>query len=158
MKPYIEHDGKTYEFEANFTLKREYDREYQSLVRNAIVEQGISEKQYNEYKEIANFIEQNKDENSFDRLTNKQKETLSQMFSLIENLTFVSLYEKYCYKMLNAKYNITQKEYETMLEGLAEEYGISFVDTFVQKVCEKVFTQTVEKKQQEKKTLPQWMN
>ena len=36
MKPYIEHNGKTYEFEANFTLKREYDREYQNRLRKAV--------------------------------------------------------------------------------------------------------------------------
>ena len=58
--------------------------------------------------------------------------------------------------MINNKYNISKLEFEEMLEGFADEYGIEYVDILLQKVCEKVFTQVVEKK--EKKTLPSWMN
>lgn len=156
MKPYIEHNGVVYEFEANFTLKREYDREYQNCLRNSILEEGLTAEQYNEFKEISDYVEKNKEE-GFDKLSKEQKEKLANMINIVDKFSYLDLYDKYCYKMLNDKYKMTRQQYELMLEGLAEEYGISFVDKFIQKVCDKVFTQQVEKKQN-KKPLPEWMN
>lgn len=155
-KPYIEHNEKIYEFEANFTLKREFEREKQSETRKLVLATGLNEEQYQEYQEIQKFIEEHKEE-GLQKLSNKQKQTLSSMFELIDNLNFTDLYDKYCFKMLNKKYNITREEFEEILEGLSEDYGMEFVDVFVQKVCDTVFTQPVEKKQN-KKPLPTWMN
>ena len=35
-KPYIEYNGEKYEFEANFTLKREYDKEIQNEYQKSL--------------------------------------------------------------------------------------------------------------------------
>lgn len=151
--PYVEHKGKKYEFVADFLLKREFDRERQNEVRKCLIKSGATEKDYAKFNEIQKFIEENQ-EKGLDSLNNEQKELLVRMFDLLETLNLIELYEKYCFKMLEQKYNFTKQQFSEMLEGLAEDYGISFVDTFVQKVCEKVFTQAVEK--EEKKTLPNW--
>ena len=37
---------------------------------------------------------------------------LSEVVELTSNLDFSSTYEKYCFKMLNAKYDITQEEFD----------------------------------------------
>ena len=79
---------------------------------------------------------------------------LAELVSLTEKLTLTDLYEKYCFKMLENKYNITRETFEKMLEGFAEEYGFEFVDILLQKVCEKVFTRVAENK---KKPLPSWI-
>lgn len=154
-KPYIEHNGTIYEFEADFMLRREFERDKQSEVRKAILNSGMSEDQYKDFKEIQDFIEKNQ-EKGLSSLSNDQKEKLSNMFDIIDNLNFVDLYDTYCFKMLKNKYNITRFEFNQILEGFAEEFGMEYVDILVQKVCDKVFTQQVEKKQ-EKKTLPTWM-
>lgn len=151
--PYVEYKGKKYEFEANFPLKREFERERQAEIRKSLLKSGVSEKDYNDFNEIKTFIEENKEE-GYDALSEKQKETLSRMFELTDKISLTSLYDQYCFKMLNKKYAMTKNEFDSLLEGLSEEYGISFVDTFVEKVCEKVFTQQVENKKE--KALPNW--
>lgn len=152
-KPYVEYKGKKYEFEADFPLKRQFDRERQSEIRKSLLKSGVTEKAYNEFNEIKTFIEQNQ-EKGYDALSEKQKETLAKMFDLTDKVSLVSLYDEYCFKMLNKKYGMNRDEFNSLLEGLANKYGISFVDTFVEKVCEKVFTQVVESEKAE--TLPNW--
>lgn len=151
--PYIEYKGQKYEFEANFLMKREFDRERQNEVRKSLIKSGVTEKDYEKFTEIQKFVEENQ-EKGLEALSDSQKEILVEMFDLLDTLSLTSLYEKYCFKMLEKKYDLTRKEFEAMLEGLAEEYGYSFVDTLVQKVCEKVFTQVVEN--ENKKALPNW--
>ena len=132
-KPYIEHNGTTYEFEASFKLQREYN------------------------KEMQNKLEENKDKD-IELLKDKDlMNKLSEVVELTSNLDFSSTYEKYCFKMLNEKYNITKEEFETMLEEFGNEYGIEYVDIMLQKVCEKVFTRMGEKKETSKKPLPKFM-
>ena len=152
-KPYVEYKGKKYEFEADFPLKRQFDRERQSEIRKSLLKSGVTEKSYNEFNEIKTFIEQNQ-EKGYDALSEKQKETLAKMFDLTDKISLVSLYDEYCFKMLNKKYGMSRDEFNSVLEGLANKYGIAFVDTFVEKVCEKVFTQAVESEKAE--TLPNW--
>ena len=156
-KPYIEHNGTTYEFEASFKLQREYNKEMQNNVIKAINDSGIDESKLEDIKEFQKKLEENKDKDielfKDEELMNK----LSEIVELTSNLDFSSTYEKYCFKMLNAKYNITQEEFETMLEEFGNEYGIEYVDIMLQKVCEKVFTRMGEKKQPSKKPLPKFM-
>lgn len=152
-KPYIEYKGKKYEFEASFTLKREFDRQRQSDIRKALIKSGVTEKDYEKFKKIQDFIEENK-EKGLDALTNEQKDLLASMFDLLNDISLNELYDEYCYKMLNRTYGMQRSEFNSLLEGLANEYGIGFVDTLVQKVCEKVFTPMVESVQE--KPLPNW--
>ena len=156
-RPYIEHNGTTYEFEASFKLQREYNKEMQKNVIKAINESGIDESKLEDIKEFQKKLEENKDKDielfKDEELMNK----LSEVVELTSNLDFSETYEKYCFKMLNAKYNITKEEFDTMLEEFGNEYGIEYVDIMLQKVCEKVFTQMGEKKQPSKKPLPKFM-
>ena len=149
-RPYIEHNGTTYEFEASFKLQREYNKEMQKNVIKAIKNSGIDEDKLEDIKEFQKKLEENKDKDielfKDEKLMNK----LSEIVELISNLDFTSTYEKYCFKMLNAKYNITKEEF-------GNEYGIEYVDIMLQKVCEKVFTRTGEKEQPSKKPLPKFM-
>ena len=156
-KPYIEHNGTTYEFEASFKLQREYNKEMQNNVIKAINDSGIDESKLEDIKEFQKKLEENKDKDielfKDEKLMNK----LLEITELISNLAFSSTYEKYCFKMLNEKYNITKEEFDTMLEGFGNEYGIEYVDIMLQKVCEKVFTRMGEKKETSKKPLPKFM-
>ena len=156
-KPYIEHNGTTYEFEASFKLQREYNKEMQNNVIKAINDSGIDESKLEDIKEFQKKLEENKDKD-IELLKDKDlMNKLSEVVELTSNLDFSSTYEKYCFKMLNAKYNITQEEFDTMLEEFGNEYGIEYVDIMLQKVCEKVFTRMGEKKQPSKKPLPKFM-
>ena len=156
-RPYIEHNGTTYEFEASFKLQREYNKEMQKNVIKAINDSGIDEDKLEDIKEFQKKLEENKDKDielfKDEELMNK----LSELVELTSSLDFSSTYEKYCFKMLNEKYNITKEEFDTMLEEFGNEYGIEYVDIMLQKVCEKVFTRMGEKKQQSKKPLPKFM-
>ena len=156
-KPYIEHNGTTYEFEASFKLQREYNKEMQNNVIKAINDSGIDESKLEDIKEFQKKLEENKDKD-IEILKDKDlMNKLSEVVELTSNLDFSSTYEKYCFKMLNAKYDITQEEFDTMLEEFGNEYGIEYVDIMLQKVCEKVFTRMGEKKQPSKKPLPKFM-
>ena len=156
-RPYIEHNGTTYEFEASFTLQREYNKEMQKNVIKAINNSGIDENKLEEIKKFQKLLEGNKDKD-IDLLKNEELiNKMTEIAELISNLDFTSTYEKYCFKMLNAKYNITKEEFDTMLEEFGNEYGIEYVDIMLQKVCEKVFTRTGEKEQPSKKPLPKFM-
>ena len=156
-RPYIEHNGTTYEFEASFTLQREYNKEMQKNVIKAINNSGIDENKLEEIKKFQKLLEGNKDKD-IDLLKNEELiNKMTEIAELISNLDFTSTYEKYCFKMLNAKYNITKEEFDTMLEEFGNEYGIEYVDIMLQKVCEKVFTRMGEKKQPSKKPLPKFM-
>ena len=156
-RPYIEHNGTTYEFEASFKLQREYNKEMQKNVNKAINDSGIDESKLEDIKEFQKKLEENKDKD-IELLKDKDlMNKLSEVVELTSNLDFSSTYEKYCFKMLNAKYNITQEEFDTMLEEFGNEYGIEYVDIMLQKVCEKVFTRMGEKKQPSKKPLPKFM-
>lgn len=156
-RPYIEHNGTTYEFEASFKLQREYNKEMQKNVIKAINDSGIDESKLEDIKDFQKKLEENKDKD-IELLKDKDlMNKLSEVVELTSNLDFSSTYEKYCFKMLNEKYNITKEEFETMLEEFGNEYGIEYVDILLQKVCEKVFTQAGEKKAQSKKALPKFM-
>lgn len=151
--PYIEYKEKRYEFEADFLLKREFDRERQNETKKALIKSGVSEKDYEEFKKLQDFVNENK-EKGINCLSDSQKEVLLRMFDLMDLINLNKVYEKYCYKMLNKKYKLSENEFYSLLEGLANDYGIEFVDELIQKVCEKVFTQLVENTQ--KKPLPTW--
>ena len=156
-RPYIEHNGTTYEFEASFKLQREYNKEMQKNVIKAINDSGIDESKLEDIKEFQKKLEENKDKD-IELLKDKDlMNKLSEVVELTSNLDFSSTYEKYCFKMLNEKYNITKEEFDTMLEEFGNEYGIEYVDIMLQKVCEKVFTRMGEKKQPSKKPLPKFM-
>lgn len=154
-KPYIEVNGKMYEFEATFSIKREYDKDTKKFYMDAIEETKLTETEINELTQLQKYIEENP-EMEVRNLSADKKEQLKRLFKISSNLNLMPLYEKYCFKMLENKYKISEEEFYQILDGFADEYGMENVDVLLQKVCEKVFTQTVEKNK--KNTLPSWMN
>ena len=154
-KPYIEHNGTKYEFEASFTLKRQFDKETKEEYRKIMIDNNINENEIKKIQELQKFVEENQDLN-IESLDEEMTSKLLSIQEVVMKLNINHLYEKYCYLMLRAKYDISITEWEEILEGLAEDYGFDFIDKFTQKVCEKVFMKKEEKK--EKKTLPSWMN
>ena len=90
-------------------------------------------------------------------ILNCSKKETNESYDVLIDFDLSELKEKDCYEMLKNKYDITKDGWEDMLEGLSSDYGYEFVDLFLQKVCDNVFTQVAEKKK-EKKALPSWMN
>ena len=151
-KPYIEYNGQKYEFEANFTLKRNYDKDFKNTLKDLFLSNEISQNDYSKIQKYQKKVLE-KEINSFEDLTDEMKKELADMLNITEKLSLTNLYEKYCFEMLKQKYDIDYETFQKMLEDFAEEYGYDYVDILLQKVCEKVFTRVVEKK----KTLPSWM-
>ena len=153
-KPYLEHKGKRYEFEANFRLKREYEKETQQRYRDSISKNIKSQNDIQRLQRLQQIYEENTELNP-ENISDELLEELESLLPLVDTISLIDIYEKYCFKMLNNKYGISKLEFEELLEGFADEYGYEYVDIMLQKVCEKVFIKVVEKK--EKKTLPSWM-
>ena len=151
--PYIEYNGETYEFEASLTLKRMYDKDVQKEYRNCLTKANFTDKQVQDLEKIQKSFK-GKDNVKIEELDENDVKLLLQFSTLLDNIDLNKIYEKYCFLMLEEKYGTTKEEFNSMLEGLANDYGVAFIDVFVQKVCEKVFTQVEEKK---KKALPSWM-
>lgn len=154
--PYIEYNGEVYEFEASFELKRIYDREVKKEYQNQLLKNIKTEEEAKELQELMEYIQKHPDLKE-ENIDNKMREKLMKYRELTLNISLIKAYDKLCYLMLKEKYSITEKQYQSMLEGLAKDYGISFIDVFVQKVCEKVFMPKEEKKE-EKKPLPSWID
>lgn len=158
-RPYIEYNGMKYEFSASFNIKRIYDkevkREYQEHFRKHIK----TKKELDDIQELMEYIktkQDNGEEVNEDNIDDNFKKKLLMYQSLILGISLTKVYENMCYLMLKEKYSISEEQFQDMLEKLADDYGIEFIDTFVQKVCEKVFMPKEEKK--EKKALPSWMD
>ena len=154
-KPYIEHNGNKYEFEASFTLKRQFDKEIKSEAKKLLNNNNFNKEKIKEIQELQDFVQNNQNIN-LENLDEKTTKKLLALSDLVDTLDTSLVYEKYCYIMLKEKYDLSIQEWEEILEGLADDYGMDFITTFVTKVCEKVFTKVGEKK--EKKALPSWMN
>lgn len=154
-KPYIEHNGNTYEFEASFKLKRQFDKENKENAKKLLTSKKLDSKKIKEIQELQKWVNENPNIN-IENLDEETRNKLLSLSDLVDTLESADIYEKYCYLMLKEKYDLSEKEFESILEGLANDYGFDFITIFVTKVCEKVFTQVGEKK--EKKTLPSWMN
>lgn len=153
-KPYIEYNDKRYEFQANWKLRKEFNKEVQQAQLE--VAKGLSREEIEALEEAQRYTLEhpNLTEKDMAELPKETQEKYLKLANILTKADLSSIYEKYCFKMLNTTYGITQEDFEEMLENFSEEYGIAQVEILLQKVCEKVFTQAVEK---EKKALPEWM-
>lgn len=153
-KPYIEHNGVTYEFEANFTLKKEYEKTLKSFAFKLSRNKDID---FEKMQSIQKKLQEK--ENIKEEELKKDEELVNDMLELtpfLEDFDMSDIYENYCFKMLKVKYDITKEKWEEILNGMSEDYGFENTSLILQKVCEKVFTQTVEQKET-KKPLPNWL-
>lgn len=155
-KPYIEYNNKKYEFNANWKLKKEFNKSIQNAYAN--IRLSLTDEELNVFEEVKKFTEEHPTlkENDLMALPKEMKEKYIKLLNTMQSIDLSSIYEEYCFKMLNEEYQITKEEFEEILNNFSEEYGFEYVEILLQKVCEKVFTQVVEKK--EKKPLPEWMN
>ncbi len=153
-KPYIECKGITYEFEANYTLAKKFRESLKAFVVKLSNQKGLDK---DKFEKVVNKL-QGKTELSEEELS-KDEELVNNMLELspfIEEFDVTEIYELYCFKMLETKYNTTKEEWKEILNGLSVEYGFDNVSVIMQKVCEKVFMPAVEETKP-KKTLPNWI-
>lgn len=157
MKPYIEYKGQKYEFEGNFNLRREFDKEIQQRYKDMYKNGDITEQDLKEIQIIEKYIKENP---NIDEETLSNDEEMSKRIMkyapMMDSLILTDIYEKYCFKMLESKYSINKEQWNEMLEQYFEDYceTTEEIDILFNKVIEKVFIQKGEKK---KKSLPTWM-
>lgn len=154
MIPYIDYNGTRYEFKANFTLKKAYNKELKKIV-------SFNSNDYDkdEILKLQKFTNENP------TLTNEILQANPEMYELLlkysmkvnNNEEIVALQEKYCYLMLKETYGIVEETWLKMQEQFANEYGIENLELLFVKVIDIVFTQKVESNLQ-KKPLPDFMN
>lgn len=154
-KPYIEYKGKKYEFEANFSLKKQFDKDNKEMAMKIVKKGDIKNKQ-KDIAELEKFVKENPNITIDDLSKDSEMlDKLEKLYDLTNDFNNSEFYEKYCFEMLENKYNINKETFEDMLNCFADDYGIEYVYVLLQKVCEKVFTQQVGEKN--KKPLPDWM-
>ncbi len=154
-KPYIEYEGKKYEFQASWSLRREYNRTTQEVLLKS--KQNLNEDDTKNIEEIMKYVEKNPELSQKDILDmpNEIKEKMADTYEKLVSLDLTSVYEEFCFRMLKETYGIDKQTFEKMLVQFSDDYGMQYVDVLLQKACEQVFTPAVEKP---KKPLPEWMN
>ena len=158
MKPYIEYEGKTYEFEANFYLQKEFKKEYrqQLMSKKDDVYSNVANNEV-DMKEIATMQKEIEDfrkeiENKDEETQNKELQT--KMFELMSKYPSVfkllnsqndsesemeELNEKYCRIMFETKYPNEIEVFDNFVEQVCEEQGIDYVQALFKAIIEKVF-------------------
>lgn len=158
MKPFIEYNNNVYEFEANFKLKKEFEKEIQARYKSLLKEKVINQDDIKGIQEIQDYVKNNPNLNEETLKNNPEMlEKISKYQPLLDSLILTDIYEKYCFKMLEIKYGIDEETWLKMNEQFYDDYceSIDELEQLYIKVIEKVFTQQVEMKT--KKALPEWM-
>lgn len=157
MKPYIEYNEIKYEFEANFTLKREFDLEIQKRYNEMAKSGEVTQEELSNLKIVRDFILSNPNITEEELEKNQEmKERIIKYVPILDKLILNDIYEKYCYLMLEKKYGINKETWNKMLEQYFEDYceSTTELNELFSKVVEKVFTQMPSKK---KKSKMDWM-
>lgn len=174
MKPYIEYKGKTYEFEADFLLDKEFKRTIQKEQEKAmsralakkVEESGLSEEEIkqleNDTRFVKEYISKNPKIDNASDLPIEVLEKLGNMSFLFDELDLIPIYQEFCYKMLKNKYDITRPMWKDMLEQYYEEYCEDYNELYelFNRVIELVFTDTASQKLEKTKKKPKmdWLN
>lgn len=139
MKPYLEYNGITYEFEANFQMRKLYEKEVRNNLKRLINNGQLSA---NDIKEIEELQKMNLDSSKIEELDEETKGKLVRISSILNEIDNNEINEKYCYLMLNQKYGIERKDWDQMLEQYYDDYCDSFDEVYemLSKVIELVFT------------------
>lgn len=160
MKPYIEYNNKKYEFEANFTMKKEYEKEIQNRYNEMYKNGKITKDNLTDIEELNNFFKKYGNDITEDVIKNNPeiREKLFRNKELIDNIYISDINEKFCFRMLKEKYGINEETWESMNEEYYEEYcnNISELEMLYSMICDKVFTQSEKKETPKKK--PIWEN
>lgn len=153
MNPYLEYDGQTYEFEANFTMRKAYEKEVQKNLRELIKKEGLTQNDIEEVQSLSNIDLANVDIKNLDDET---KEKLLKANRILGDINNDDINDKYCFLMLNKKYGIDREEWNDILEQYYNDYcdNVAEVNEMLQKVIELVFTR---KASTPKKPKPSWV-
>lgn len=149
MKPYFEYEGKTYEFEANFMLHKEFNKEQQKLLKESSVDfkELIDEDFINQLKLESQKLKKENPNASKEELEAKAYQIIMNDPRLYKTLMTIEkdenatneLYEKYCRIMFEKKYPNEKEVFDEFLNVLCEDKGIIYVYAFLESVCKKVF-------------------
>lgn len=175
MKPFIEYKGKTYEFEANFSLQKAYKKEYDKLMnsrKNNLTDKlvdydinDLTEAQKeltdlkNKYdikiKNNGNSEELNKElEKESIAILSKHPQALKLINSTSDNVgdEINELNEKYCRLMFEYKYPQENKEhiFDNFIDDVCKDKGIDYVIQLFSAIIKAVFTSVVEGTPQQK--------
>lgn len=154
MKPYIEYEGKTYEFTANFKLQKEYRNEILRLQRSSS-KKAINNNDLESINDFQKEVELLKADSEKAHLT--EEETNSELLKIIAkypnvldliesstNEEIETLNEKYCRLSFELANPNNKDVFDKYIELLNEEKGVNYVIEFFNAVVKAVFTNVVE--------------
>lgn len=165
MIPYLEYEGKKYEFIASMQLKLDFEKAVQEYNAENLTkfqeENNLSNEEMQEYrnglKKIFNYVQAHKTNALEDLEKNvEMQEEILKYGKLVDKLDLSKVYREYCFKCLQERYGIDDELWEKMLNQYYEDYCDSYseVQIMINKVIEIVFTRGVKAK---KKTPMNWM-
>ena len=154
MKPYIEYKGKTYEFEANFNLQKQFRKEYQKAIKEKS-SSFIDEEVINELCELKDEAEKLKETINSQKINEEeQNKLLVKIISkypsakkLIEQDNedeLEEINEKYVRLMFEHKYPQEVKIFDEIIEQITEDNGINYVIQLFSSIVKTVFMSVVE--------------
>lgn len=160
MKPYFEYKGKTYEFEANFTIQKQFDKDRQKILKAQSVDfkEIIDEEMLNKLIAERNKLQSEHKNLSKEELELKAQEIIYSSPKLIGVLATMEndensnreLYERYCRTMFERKYPNEVNVFDEFIDELCCDKGINYVYNFFESVCKKVFTMVGKEDPQQK--------
>lgn len=153
MKPYIEYKGKTYEFESNFTLQKQFRKEYKNLSKknknNLISDFDLSElnklqKELKLCKEEAKDLGNDEQEEKLLELLSKYPSATKILENDTEEDDFEELSEKYVRQMFEQKYPNEKEVFDEIVDEITKDKGIEYVISLFVSIVKTVFMNVVE--------------
>lgn len=149
MKPYFEYEGKTYEFEANFKIHKEFSKEQQKIMKENSIDfkELMDDELINQLKVESQKLKQQNSKVSKEELEQKAQEIILNDPRLYRALASINrddeatkeLYEKYCRIMFENKYPNEKEVFENFINAMCCDKGINYLYAFFESVCRKVF-------------------
>lgn len=147
MIPYIEFNGKTYEFIATFRLQKEYRKELRSIEAkfNSELLSSLGNDGIAEIRKVQEALSKAKTEEEKNEIQNNTNLNLETMKLAIDNMEkqediLFDLNEKYCFEMINKKYNLNTSEWDEIENTICQEKGFDYIKALFDAICRKVFS------------------
>lgn len=175
MKPFIEYKGKTYEFEANFSLQKAFKKEYDKLMnsRKNNITDKLTEYDFNDLTEAQKELTELKNKYEFKIKNNEnseelnkelEKESIEILSKHQQALKFINsttdsvgdeindLNEKYCRLIFANKYPEENEEhiFDSFIDDVCKDKGIDYVIQLFSAIIKAVFMSVVEVTPQQK--------
>ena len=96
-KPYIEYNNKKYEFNANWKLKKEFNKSIQNAYAN--IRLSLTDEELDVFEEVKKFTEEHPTlkENDLMALPKEMKEKYIKLLNTMQSIDLSSIYEEYCF-------------------------------------------------------------